>query len=144
VDIGRSVPLDMFAPLAGLDGVELVSLQHGFGAEQLDTCPFGARVARLGPDWDADGTFIDTAAILQHLDLVVSVDTSLGHLAGARGRPALLAVKAAPDWRWGRAGERSPVYPSLRLVRQETPGDYAGVFARIARMVAALKRGESL
>lgn len=143
VDIGRSVPLDLFAPLAALDGVTLVSLQQGPGAAQLDRCPFGGRVARLGPDCDADGAFVDTAAILQHLDLVVTTDTALAHLVGARGRPGLVALKAEPDWRWGRRGERTPLYPSLRLVRQETAGDFAGVFARIARHVAALKRGES-
>lgn len=144
VDVGRSAPLDLFAPLAALDGVCLVSLQQGFGAAQLDGCPFGGRVARLGPDCDADGAFIDTAAILQHLDLVVTTDTALAHLVGARGRPALVALKAEPDWRWGRRGDRTPLYPSLRLVRQEAPGDFAGVFARIARQVAALKGGESL
>lgn len=141
VDVGRSVPLDLFAPLAALDGVELVSLQRGAGAEQLDSCLFAGRIVRPGPDLDADGTFVDTAALLQHLDLVVTPDTSMAHLAGARGRPAVVALKQAPDWRWGRAGERTSLYPSLTLVRQETPGDFASVFMRIARMVADLKAG---
>jgi tetratricopeptide (TPR) repeat protein len=144
VDVGRSVPLDLFAPLAALDGVRLVSLQQGVGAEQLDGCAFGDRVARLGPECDADGAFVDTAAILQHIDLVVTIDTALAHLAGARGRPALVALKVAPEWRWGREGERTPLYSSLRLMRQDVPGDFAGVFDRIAHRVRALQRGDAL
>ncbi|MEP9355914.1 tetratricopeptide repeat protein [Xanthobacter sp. KR7-65] len=142
-EMGRAVPLDLFAPLAALDGVELVSLQQGAGAQQLDDCLFAGRIARLGPDWDEDGTFLDTAGLLQHLDLVVTADTALAHLAGARARPAIVALKAAPDWRWGRAGDRSAFYPSLTLARQETSGDFAGLFRRIARMVADRKRGET-
>lgn len=135
VDIGRSVPLETFAPLAALPGVDLVSLQQGVGAEQIDTCTFGARIARLGPDWDAEGTFVDTAALLHHLDLVVTTDTSMAHLAGARDVPAIVALRAAPDWRWGRSGETTPLYPKLRLVRQARAGDFNEVFSRIARMV---------
>lgn len=140
VDIGRSVPLDLFAPLAALDGVELVSLQRGFGEAQLDACPFGGRIHRLGPDWDEDGTFLDTSALLQHLDLVVTTDTSLAHLCGARNRRAIIALKAVPEWRWGRSGQTSPLYPSLMLARQETSGDFTGLFARIAQMVADRRR----
>lgn len=140
VDIGRSAPLEQFAPLAALDGVELISLQKGPGEEQLDTCSFAGRIQRLGPDFDAEGTFVDTSALLQHLDLVVTTDTSMAHLAGARDRPTILALKAAPDWRWGRRAERSVLYPSLELMRQEAPGDFAGLFVRIARRVAELTK----
>lgn len=139
-EAGRAVPLDVFAPLAGLDGVELVSLQQGAGEEQLDRCVFSGRVTRLGPGWDADGTLLDTAALLQHLDLVVTTDTSLAHLAGARGRPAILVLRTGADWCWGRSGDRTPLYPSLNLVRQEASGDVAGLFLRIARMVAGRAR----
>ena len=141
VDIGRSVPLNVFAPLAALDGVELVSLQQGFGEEQLDACPFAGKIHRLGPDWDGDGAYLDTSALLQHLDLVVTTDTSLAHLAGARDRPAIVALKAVPEWRWGRSGQTTPLYPSLSLMRQDTSGDFTGLFARIAAMVAERRRG---
>lgn len=140
VDIGRSVPLNLFAPLAALDGVELVSLQRGFGEEQLDACPFAGRIHRLGPDWDEDGTFLDTSALLQHLDVVVTTDTALAHLAGARDRPAIVALKAVPEWRWGRAGQTTPLYPSLSLIRQDTSGDFTSLFAKIAQMVADRRR----
>lgn len=139
-DPGRSIPLDLFAPLAALDGVELVSLQGESGDAELDASLFGGRIARLGPGWDGEGTFVDTAALLQHIDLVVTCDASLAHLAGARGREALVALKAGADWRWGRAAEESVFYPSLRLVRQETPGDFAAVVMHIARRVAERRR----
>lgn len=135
VDVGRSVPLETFAPLAALAGIELVSLQQGFGAEQLETATFGDRIARLGPDWDGEGTFLDTAALLHHLDLVVTTDTAMAHLCGARDIPALVALRMAPDWRWGRSGETTALYRSLRLVRQSRAGDFAEVFSRIARIV---------
>ena len=140
VDVGRSMPLEAFAPIAAIPGLELVSLQHGAGSEQLDTCTFRGRIQRLGPQWDADGTFVDTVALLQHLDLVVTTDTSLAHLAGARGVPTLLALRAVPDWRWGRQGEGTVLYPTLRLVRQSRAGDWAEVFTRIARLVSERAR----
>ncbi|WP_454917105.1 tetratricopeptide repeat protein [Xanthobacter sediminis] len=140
VDVGGSVPLAAFAPLAALANVELVSLQWGPGEEQIDAVPFGDRIVRLADDRDAEGTLIDTAGILQHLDLVVTCDSSLVHLAGARGRAAFLALRAVPDWRWGRAGERTALYPSVRLFRQSRSGDWDEVFARIAQAVEALAR----
>ncbi|MFS8038105.1 tetratricopeptide repeat protein [Xanthobacter sp. AM11] len=139
VDIGRSAPLEAFAPLAALPGVRLVSLQRGVGTEQLDTCTFAERIVRLGPDWDADGTFLDTAALLHHLDLVVTTDTSLAHLAGARGVRTLVGLRAVPDWRWRRAGETTPLYGTVQLVRQSRAGDWSDVFARMARMVCDMK-----
>lgn len=138
VDVGRSAPLSAFAPLAELEGVELVSLQWGYGEEQIDDVPFADRIVRLAADRDAEGTFMDTAGILQHLDVVVTIDSALVHLAGARGRPAFLALRAVPDWRWGRGGERTHLYPSVRLFRQSRAGEWGDVFTRIAAAVEAL------
>jgi hypothetical protein len=80
----------------------------------------------------ADDSLADVAALMQCLDLVVCVDTALAHLAGALGRPVWLAVSFNADWRWGRAGERTAWYPSMRLFRQPGPGDWDTVFARLA------------
>lgn len=135
LDVGRSAPLAAFAPLAEIRGVKLVAIQRNAGAEQVEQVPFKARLLRLDEDFDADGAFLDSAALLQHLDLVVTTDTSMAHLAGALGRPAMVALRAIPDWRWGRDGEMSLFYPSLTLVRQAKPGDWAGVFGTIAEMV---------
>lgn len=138
VDVGRSVPLSAFAPLAAFDEIELVSLQWGPGEEQLDEVPFADRIVRLAADRDSDATFLDTAGILQHLDLVITVDSSLVHLAGARGRPAFLALRAVPDWRWGRAGESTGLYSSVRIFRQAHAGDWDEVFGRITAAVETL------
>lgn len=135
LDVGRSAPLAAFAPLAALEGVKLVAIQRNAGAEQVDGVPFRARLLRLDEDFDADGAFLDTAALLQHLDLVVTTDTSMAHLTGALARPGIVALRAVPDWRWGREGTDSIFYPSLSLVRQARPGDWDGVFETIAEMV---------
>lgn len=137
LDIGRSAPLAKFAPLAQIEGVRLVAIQRGAGSEQLDQVDFRGKVLKLDEDFDADGAFLDTAALVTNLDLVVTTDTSMAHLCGALGAPALVALRAVPDWRWGRAGERSVFYPSLELVRQKAPGDWDDVFARIVEKVSA-------
>ncbi len=133
IDRGRSVPLAAFAPLAALPGVRLVSLQRHDGLDQLAAAGFAVEVLEgldAGPD-----AFLDTAAVMMNLDLVVTSDTALAHLVGALGRPAFVTLKHMPDWRWGFEGEDSPFYPRLRLFRQKTPGDWAGVFARVAAAV---------
>jgi ADP-heptose:LPS heptosyltransferase len=78
------------------------------------------------------GAFLDTAALMMSLDLIVTCDTSLAHLAGALGRPVFVAIPAVADWRWLTGRDDTPWYPSMRLFRQERPGDWGGVFARIA------------
>lgn len=133
VDRGRSVPLAEFAPLARIPGLRLVSLQKNHGLEQLDRLPDGMRVTVLGPDFDGGpDAFLDTAAVMTGLDLIVTTDTAIAHLAGALGRPVWLALKAVPDWRWLMTREDCPWYPTMRLFRQTRPGDWRPVFARMA------------
>ena len=132
----RSIPLSAFEPLSRIAGVELVSLQQGDGAGQMEEISWRDRIAALPEDADADGAFVDTLAAMATLDLVVTSDTSIAHLAGAAGLPVHVALCHLPDWRWGLASEGSPWYPSMRLFRQQHPGDWPGVFARIAADVA--------
>lgn len=142
VDRLRSVPLAAFAPLAALPGVELVSLQKGAGTEQLDALPAGMRVTVLPEDFaSGPDSFMDTAAVMANLDLVVSIDSAVSHLAGALGRPLIVALKQVPEWRWGPSAENSAWYPSARLMRQARRGDWDELFGRIAAAVAALKDG---
>jgi hypothetical protein len=130
-DRHRSFPLAQLAPLARLPGVRLYSLQKGPGTEQLRSAPFMVTV--LAEDLDgAGGGFSDTAAILKHLDLVVTADTALAHLAGGLGVSVWVALAAIADWRWLLGQEDSPWYPTLRLFRQTRLGDWEGVFARMA------------
>ncbi len=137
VEQGRSIPLQAFAPLAA-PGVCLVSLQKGDGLEQLAGAPFD--VLDLGAPY-LDGDFADTAAVLANLDLLVTCDTAAVHLAGALGVPTWLAVSPVPDWRWMKDRSDSPWYPSVRLFRQQTRGDWGEVFAAMAHALTALMNG---
>lgn len=129
---GRSMPLELLAPLAAVEGVELVSLQKGPGSEQLEHCSFRARFTPLQPEVDRTWDLLETLAILEQCDLVISTDTSLAHLAAALGRPTWILLKAVPDWRWGLEGEATPWYPCARLFRQRAIGDWPGVVERVA------------
>ncbi|HKM52890.1 MAG TPA: tetratricopeptide repeat protein [Isosphaeraceae bacterium] len=129
----RSFRLAEFAPLARLAGVRLFSLQRGPGTEQLHEPGDRFPVVDLGGRIRATaGVFVDEAAVMMSLDLVISSDTAIAHLAGAMGRPTWVVLPFAPDWRWLLDRDDSPWYPTMRLFRQEVWGDWAGVFARIA------------
>ncbi len=127
-DRWRSVRLSQFAPLAAVPGVTLVGVQKGAGRDQLADAPFPLvdLGAELADDW------ADTAGLLGALDLLVSVDTAVVHLAGALGRPAWVLLPLNADWRWLRHRADTPWYSSLRLFRQERFGDWSEVFERVA------------
>jgi len=136
-DPGRSVPLASFAPLAR-DGVRLVSLQKCDGIDELNAARF--EIERLGDDFDAGpDAFIDCAAVMHSLDLIVTCDTSVAHLAGALGRLVFVLLKKVPDWRWLLARDDSPWYPTMRLFRQRARGDWKEVVARIGAAITALR-----
>ena len=128
----RSLSLKALAPLAE-SGARFFSLQVGEGAENLSTFPGLIPLS----DLDADALFLDTAAVMMDLDLVLTVDTAIAHLAGALGRPTWLMLNSAPDWRWGLERAETSWYPSLRLWRQTSFGDWAGVVTAVG---AALQR----
>jgi tetratricopeptide (TPR) repeat protein len=135
-DRQRSIPLEQFLPLAHLPGVELISLQKGPGVEQLGNAR--EMVVDFGAELDAQGTFLDTAAIMKNIDLVITADTATGHLAGALGVPVWIALCFASDWRWLRGREDSPWYPTVRLFRQHEPGAWSEVFTRLTKDVKVL------
>jgi predicted O-linked N-acetylglucosamine transferase (SPINDLY family)/ADP-heptose:LPS heptosyltransferase len=137
-DRRRSIALERLAPLFDVAGVRFYSLQVGERAgdlARLAGAQAPGKVVDLAPDLRNYG---ETAAALAHLDLVVAVDTSIVHLAGALGRPCWVMVPFSPDWRWLLEREDSPWYPSLRLFRQPRPTDWESVIARIAGELAAL------
>jgi len=138
---GRAIPLPVFQALTQIEGVRLISLQKGRGVEQLSSLPPGMAVETLGEDFDArSDAFVDTVAVMEHLDLIVTCDTSIAHVAGARGRPTWIALKHVPEWRWMLEGETTPWYPSARLFRQPTRGDWSSVFAKMASELRTLVR----
>ena len=142
-DRARSIPLVAFGPLAGVAGVRLISLQKGFGEEQLGNLPRTLRVETLGPDFDAGpDAFVDAAAAMTCLDLVVTCDTSIAHLAGALGRTVWVALKSDAEWRWMTERSDSPWYPTMRLFRQPRRGDWSDLFETMARELASSFAGK--
>jgi hypothetical protein len=112
--------------------VRLVSLQKGPGSEQVAALADRFELIELGAGLDADGAFLDTAAVMRSLDLVISSDTAVAHLGGALGARVWLALARVPDWRWMLDREDSPWYPTMRLLRQRGDGGWPELFARIA------------
>jgi tetratricopeptide (TPR) repeat protein len=130
----RSIPLTHFMRLAGVPGVRLVSLQKGEGTEQLQAEGCQGLVDDHGSRLDAgEGAFMDTAAVVTNLDLVICSDTAVAHLAGALGVPVWLALSSVPDWRWLLERQDSPWYPSMRVFRQTRRGRWDEVFDRMMR-----------
>ena len=135
-DSQRSFPLSRFAPLAKIPGVRFVSLQKGEGADQVANADF--QIVDLSAELDeAAGPFMDTAAVMKNLDLVITSDTSVAHLAGGLGVPVWVALSAHTDWRWMLDRRDTPWYPSMRLFRQRQLNEWDEVFAAIAEELAA-------
>ncbi len=135
----RSVRLAEFAPLAAIPGVRLISLQKGAGRRQLADAAAGIDVVDLGDALDeAAGAFMDTAAVMQHVDLVITVDTAIAHLAGGLGVNVWVPLQVSPDWRWLAQGTRTAWYPSMRLFRQQSFDRWPPVFAEMASQLRAL------
>jgi tetratricopeptide (TPR) repeat protein len=128
-DRNRSITLSQLAPLAAVPGVSFVSLQKGPAAAQCANWVGAAPLLNLD---NIIESFDDSAAILANVDLLISVDTSMVHLAGAMGRPVWAMLPYAPDWRWLLGREDTPWYPSVRLFRQPRPRDWNGVIAQVA------------
>lgn len=141
-DQDRSVPLSEFAPLGALSQrAAFVSLQKHFGHDQA--APDGLNVIVPPADFDSGrDAFVDSAALMQSLDLVVTTDTAVAHLAGLLGRPVWLLLKFVPDWRWGLDGMLTGWYPTMRIFRQPAPGDWPGVMAEVVAQLDRLIGGE--
>lgn len=133
-DAQRSLALADLAPLAQA-GVSFIGLQKGAAADSAATPPAGMTMLSLGHDL---GSFDDTAALITLLDVLVSVDSSPAHLAGALGCPVWVLLPFAPDWRWLLGRNDSPWYPSMRLFRQPAPGQWGPVLTDVAAALSAL------
>jgi tetratricopeptide (TPR) repeat protein len=134
----RSLELRSLAPLASIGGLSFVSLQRPLP-------PSDAEALTLFPDLsDNAGDFAETAAMIMNLDLVITVDTAMAHLAGALGKPVWILLSKAADWRWMIDRSDSPWYPTARLFRQKAPGDWSPVIAEAAAALAAWVHTEQL
>jgi tetratricopeptide (TPR) repeat protein len=134
-DSGRSFPLRHFEPIARIAGIRLINLQRDAGSEQLENRERDWPVEDFSAHWAGAGVeaFLDTAALMSALDLVITSDTCIAHLSGALGLPTWMALKRRPDWRWMLEREDCPWYPTMRLFRQAEPGAWQPVFERMAR-----------
>jgi hypothetical protein len=141
LDACRSFRLAELEPLARVPEVTLVSLQKGHGVEQLAEAPFP--VIDLGPEYAA-GDWLQTAAVVSHLDLVIAPDTAIAHLAGALARPTWLALARPSEWRWMVDRNDSPWYPTMRLFRQDRPSVWGPVFRQMAETLGELTGGAEL
>lgn len=132
-DHHRSIPLAMLAPLLSA-GPAFHCLQRDMRPEDVPSFAIAGNIRFHGPELN---DFSDTAALISRMDLVISVDTSVAHLAGALGRPVWLLLPYAPDWRWMLNRDDSPWYPTMRLFRQPAPRDWESVIALVARALTA-------
>ena len=130
IDRRRSMTLEMLRPLLAFEGVRFYNLQMGAGVAQIDICGLRNRLTDLMPDVR---DFEDTAAIVENLDLVISVDTSVVHLVGGMGKPVWVLSRFDACWRWLQNRPDSPWYPTARVFGQQTAGDWAGVVERVEK-----------
>ena len=130
--MGRSLSLEMFAPITSSPHISFLSLQKGFGSEQLETCSFKDRFVSCQDQVNETWNFLETAAIIANCDLVITSDTSVAHLSGGMGKTTWLLLQKAPDWRWGLEGHTTFWYPSMRLFRQKERGNWNDVMERVA------------
>ena len=137
---GKSFPVSALAGIAAIPGIRLINLQKNAGAEQLQTLPNGMVVENFAGFDDGPGAFLDSAAIMENCDLVISCDTALAHLAGALGIPNWIALKHVPEWRWFLGRSDTPWYPNTRLFRQPAPGDWGSVFRAMEAELISRRR----
>jgi hypothetical protein len=137
-DLNRSMRLGEFDPIAALDRVALISLQKGPGQKVIAEYYGRAPLLNLGAEVD---DFLDTMSIIDLLDVVITVDTAIAHLAAAMGKAVWILLPFAPDWRWLLERTDSPWYPSARLFRQRFAGDWGGVMRDVAEAFAEFRIG---
>lgn len=135
----RHIPLTAFKDIAALPGVELIALQKGEALADIKGVAFRDKIKTIDADMSADSDFfLDTAAVISQLDLVIGCDATIIHLAGALGKPVFAAVPVISDWRWMLSRDDSPWYSTVRVFRQDASAQWGPVFARITAAVREL------
>jgi len=135
----RSIGLDLLKPLLNIPDIDFYSLQIGDAADDIRRLGLSRKIIDLS---SFIHDFYDTALVISQLDLVISVDTAVAHLAGALGKPVWTLLPYLPDWRWQLTGESTPWYPTMRLFRQTSPNEWAGVISKLTKELPKLKRSE--
>ena len=129
---GRSIPLEIFSILLNQNDITMLSLQKGFGSEQLDDCSFKNKFVECQPQINSTWDFLENAAIIENCDLIITCDTSIAHLAGGMGKAVWLLLRDVPFCTWGLKGETTFWYPSMRLFRQKERRNWQEVLERVS------------
>ncbi len=132
---GRSIPLEIFSIITNNNDIQLLSLQKGFGSEQLGNCSFKNRFVKCQPQINSTWDFLENAAIIENCDLIITCDTSIAHLAGGMGKNVWLLLRDIPFWTWGLQGDNTFWYPSMRLFRQKKRDDWSEVMIRVSSRI---------
>lgn len=140
-DRHRSMSLQDLWPLAEVSGVRWYALQKGAREDEVRAAPPGFELVNVGPDLR---DFADTAAVVDQLDLLISVDTSVAHIAGALGKPVWLLIGVPTDWRWLMGRDDSPWYPTMRCFRQRERGNWGEVVLRVKSALVEMARGDGI
>ncbi|AIQ98126.1 tetratricopeptide repeat protein [Prochlorococcus sp. MIT 0801] len=135
---GRSIPLETFSMLFDRNDIRMLSLQKGFGSEQLDHCSFRNKFVKSQPIVNSTWDFLENAAIIENCDLIITCDTSIAHLAGGMGKKVWLLLRDIPFWTWGLEKENTFWYPSIRLFRQKIRHNWNEVMERVAKEIKNL------
>ena len=135
---GRSIPLELFSTIAKHNDCKFLSLQKGFGSEQLENCSFRDKFVGCQQQIDSTWDFLENAAIIANCDLIITSDTSIAHLAGAIGKQTWLLLHNVPDWRWGMTGDTTFWYPSMKLFRQEARNEWHILMEKVAIALKAI------
>ena len=130
---GRSIKLELFRDVVEEEPMSLISLQKGFGSEQLEKCSFRDKFVKCQGQINQTWDFEESAAIIENCDLIITSDTSVAHLAGGMGKDTWLLLSEIPEWRWGTKGEKTFWYPSMKLFRQRSRGDWSEVMQRVKK-----------
>ncbi|MCK5640178.1 MAG: hypothetical protein KAJ19_05255, partial [Gammaproteobacteria bacterium] len=139
-DKNRSIPLRTFKPLTKLPNTRLYSLQKGVAAADISGAANKMDIVDFSKFIE---DFTDTARIIQNLDLIITVDTAVAHLAGAMGKPVWVLLPYAPDWRWGLENKNTPWYPSMQLYRQHTVTEWTDIVEEISEDLRSLLKNNN-
>ena len=132
---GRSLPLEIFSILARNNNLRFLSLQKGFGSEQLDYCSFKDKFVSCQDQIDSTWDFLENASIIENCNLIITSDTSIAHLAGGMGKKVWLLLKDIPHWTWGLEGDSTFWYPSMRLFRQNKRNNWQSVMETVSSKI---------
>ena len=128
---GRSMPLEFFSRLTYINDFKFLSLQHGYGSEQIANCSFKEKFVDFQGKINESVDFVEKAAIILNCSIIITTDTSIAHLSGACGKKTLLLLKKVPDWRWGIKGKKTFWYENMELFRQKEKNNWQEVMDRV-------------